>query len=102
MCSLLSDLCGCEAQPLLVFKNQMRMKLLQHAASFASIGVIAVITAFTVQVNGGRTSTATVAAVPAAQHTFTPGTEDDMVKNGSFKPDTSGIVPGSNHQAQSK
>ncbi|MBW8685720.1 YceI family protein [Chitinophaga rhizophila] len=45
------------------------MKLLQHAASFASVGVIAVITAFTIQVNS--TSSAlpiTITPVSAATH----------------------------------
>lgn len=42
------------------------MKLFQHAASFASIGVIAVITAFTVQVNNTQPLPVTIATASAA------------------------------------
>jgi polyisoprenoid-binding protein YceI len=42
------------------------MKIFQHAASFASIGVIAVITAFTVQVDNNHPSPVTISTASAA------------------------------------
>lgn len=42
------------------------MKILQHAASFASVAVIAVITAFTVQVNKTLPAASNTTVIPAS------------------------------------
>jgi len=57
------------------------MKILQHAASFASIGVIAVITAFTVQVNKKLpdASTATVTGTSCKQLSYSTNEANQQV-----------------------